>query len=122
GQAVPGTEEYADSEKYQYRKWDWNRPGHINELIARVNAIRHEHPALQVDRTLRFHATDNPEIIAYSKTSLDGSDMVLTICNLDPHHMQHGHVEVSADPLFDAHYSVGDTLDRLGDGRRGGWN
>src|SRR5690349_11587273 len=71
GQAVPGTEEYADSEKYQIRKWDWQRPGHISELVARVNAVRREHPALQVDRTLRFHATDNPEIIAYSKTSLD---------------------------------------------------
>src|SRR5207248_1320034 len=38
--AVPGTEEYADSEKYQYRKWDWDRPGNINELVAGVNRIR----------------------------------------------------------------------------------
>ena len=122
GQAVPGTEEYADSEKYQYRKWDWNRPGHINELNARVNAIRQEHPALQIDRTLRFHATDNPEIIAYSKTSLDGSDMVLTIVNVDPHHMQHGHVEMFTDPLLDATYSVVDVLDDVRYEWRGGWN
>src|SRR5262249_8668243 len=71
GQAVPGTEEYADSEKYQFRTWDWNRPGHLKDLIARVNRIRRDYPALQADRPLRFHATNNPEIIAYSKTTPD---------------------------------------------------
>ena len=65
---APGTEEYADSEKYQFRKWDWDRPGHIQELVTRVNAIRHAHRALQFDHTLQFHDTDNAEIIAYSKT------------------------------------------------------
>src|SRR3954467_2245943 len=44
--AVPGTEEYQNSEKYQVRHWDWNRPGHIKELVARVNTIRRSHPAL----------------------------------------------------------------------------
>ena len=56
----PGSEEYADSEKYQFRQWDWDRPGHIKELVARVNAIRHREAALQFDDTLRFHETDNP--------------------------------------------------------------
>ena len=77
GQAIPGTEEYADSEKYQFRKWDWDRPGHIAELVCRVNEIRHAHRALQFDTTLRFHATDNPEIIAYSKRAPDGSEWLL---------------------------------------------
>jgi len=122
GQAVPGTEEYADSEKYQFRKWDWQRPGHIQELIARVNTIRREHPALQVDRTLSFHATDNPEIIAYSKTSLDGSERVLTIVNLDPHHMQHGHVDVSPTLPSDDAFSVFDLLDDVRYEWRGAWN
>jgi starch synthase (maltosyl-transferring) len=107
GRAVsPGSEEYADSEKYQYRKWDWDRPGNIAELVCRVNAIRHQHRALQFDATLRFHATDNDQIIAYSKTSPDGSDRILTIVNLDPHHMQHGHIDVpdagGSDDLFEA--------------------
>jgi starch synthase (maltosyl-transferring) len=95
--AAPGSEEYADSEKYQYRKRDWDRPGNINELVYRVNRIRHQHPALQIDRTLRFHATDNPELIAYSKTSADGGESLLMVVNLDPHHMQQGHVEVPVD-------------------------
>jgi starch synthase (maltosyl-transferring) len=120
GQAIPGTEEYADSEKYQIRRWDRDRPGNIKELIARVNMIRRQHAALQYGWPLRFHATDNPEIIAYSKAAPDGSDVVLTIVNLDPHHMQHGHVEVSvpgADFLA-AH----DLLDDTTYAWRGGWN
>jgi starch synthase (maltosyl-transferring) len=92
--AVPGSEEYADSEKYQCRSWDWDRTGHITELVRRVNEIRRAHRALQFDLTLRFHETDNPEIIAYSKHTPDGSDVVLTVVNLDPHHMQHGHVDI----------------------------
>ena len=45
----PGSEEYLDSEKYQIRPRDWTSPGSLAELIARVNAIRREHPALQRD-------------------------------------------------------------------------
>ena len=120
GQAIPGTEEYADSEKYQIRRWDRDRPGNIKELVARVNTIRRQHPALQYGWPLRFHATDNPEIIAYSKAAPDGSGAVLTIVNLDPHHMQHGHVEVSVPgaDFFAAH----DLLDDTTYAWRGGWN
>ncbi len=62
-----------------------------------MNRIRREHPALQSDRTLQFHDTDNPEIVAYSKRSRDDADRVLTIVNLDPHHMQHGRVDAPID-------------------------
>src|SRR5439155_589218 len=74
-------------------------PGHIKELVARVNEIRRRQHALHYDWTLRFHATDNPEIIAYSKTSPDGSSHVLVVVNLDPHHMQHGWVQAPPDWL-----------------------
>jgi starch synthase (maltosyl-transferring) len=97
--AVPGTEEYADSEKYQLRAWDWHRPGNIAELVTRVNGIRRTHRALQWNGSLRFHATDNPQIIAFSKTSPDRRDTVLVVVNLDPHYMQHGFVNVPADLL-----------------------
>jgi starch synthase (maltosyl-transferring) len=119
-QAVPGTEEYFESEKYQVKHRDWDRPGHIKELIARVNRIRRHHRALQFDWTLQFHETDNPEIIAYSKTSPDGADALLTIVNLDPHHMQHGHVDVRVpgSGFFTAH----DLLDDATYAWRDGWN
>jgi starch synthase (maltosyl-transferring) len=114
---APGSEEYADSEKYQYRAWHWDRPGHIAELVSRVNAIRHHHRALQFDHSLRFHATDNEEIIAYSKRTPD--DVVLVIVNLDPHHMQHGFVEAPVDA--DA-FVVTDLLDDTSYTWHRGWN
>src|SRR5262249_10611195 len=49
-----GSEEYLDSEKYQVRHWDWEAPNVFRELIARVNRIRRENPALQYDHRLRF--------------------------------------------------------------------
>ena len=59
-----------------------------------MNRIRRDHPALQWNGSLRFCTTDNPQLIAYTKTAGDGSDVVLVVVNLDPHYMQHGHVEV----------------------------
>ena len=94
----PGSEEYLDSEKYQIRLRDYDDPTSLAELIGRVNAIRRAHPALQRDRGLRFHHTDNPHIICYSKRSDDGTDLILVIVNLDPRHMQHGFVQL---PLAD---------------------
>jgi starch synthase (maltosyl-transferring) len=90
----PGSEEYLDSEKYQIRIRDFAQPGNLSELIARVNAIRRAHPALQRDWGLRFHPSDNPELLCYSKQSEDGRDLVIIVVNLDPFHMQHGFVEL----------------------------
>jgi starch synthase (maltosyl-transferring) len=90
----PGSEEYLDSEKYQVRQRDWNQPGNINALIATVNRIRRDHPALQWNDTLRFCDTDNPDIIAYTKTAHRAPEILLMVVNLDPHYMQHGHVRV----------------------------
>ncbi|MFB3853062.1 MAG: alpha-1,4-glucan--maltose-1-phosphate maltosyltransferase [Vicinamibacterales bacterium] len=94
--AVPGTEEYEHSEKYEFRKRDWNRPGNIKELVATVNRIRRENAALHYDTGLRFHETDNGELIAYSKTSPRGGNRLFMVVNLDPFHMQHGWVRVPA--------------------------
>jgi starch synthase (maltosyl-transferring) len=87
-QAVPGTEEYLDSEKYQLKPRDWNRPGNIKEFIARVNAIRRANPALQHLSNLRFLDTDNEQIILYAKAMQDRSNVILTAVNLDPLHPQ----------------------------------
>ena len=94
----PGSEEYLDSEKYQVRIRDYRQPGNFAALIARVNQIRKAHPALQRDWGLRFHPSDNPELLCYSKRSEDGTDVLLMVVNLDPLHMQHGFIEV---PLAD---------------------
>jgi starch synthase (maltosyl-transferring) len=91
---VPGSEEYLDSEKYAYRPRDWDRARQLGAtiapLLARLNAIRRAHPALQQLRNLRFHYPDRPEILCFSK-SVPGSpggagpDTVIVVVNLDPH-------------------------------------
>jgi starch synthase (maltosyl-transferring) len=82
----PGSEEYLDSEKYQYRPRDWELARKQGRTLApyltSLNAIRAAHPALQDLRSLRFHASDSRDVIAYSKHDRD--DIVLTICTLDP--------------------------------------
>ena len=90
----PGSEEYLDSEKYQIRVRNYDDPHSLAELIAQVNQIRREHPALQRDWGLRFHATDNPQLLAYSKRSEDGTNLVLVVVTLDPTNMQHGYVQL----------------------------
>ena len=83
----PGSEEYLDSEKYQYRPRDWARaqlpPDGIAPLITRLNEVRKAHPALHWLRNLRFHHVDQPELICFSKQS--DEDTILVVVNLDPH-------------------------------------
>ena len=67
----PGSEEYMDSEKYQYRPRDWEaaaRDGFgIADYITELNRIRRAHPALHRLRNLRFHGVDQPGLMCFSK-------------------------------------------------------
>jgi starch synthase (maltosyl-transferring) len=118
-----GSEEYLDSEKYQIRVRAWDTPGNLSPMIARVNAIRREHPALQSDWSLRFHGTDNPQILCYTKSA--GDDLLLVTVSLDPHHMQHGFVQVPIADIDLGHggsYPVEDLLNGSQYVWRGEWN
>lgn len=95
----PGSEEYLDSEKYELRHWDLDRPDSLNDLIGRVNRIRRENPALQGDWSLRFHPVDNDQLICYSKRADDLTNAVLVVVNLDPHHTQSGWTALDLESL-----------------------
>ncbi len=95
----PGSEEYLDSEKYQLRSWQRDRPDSLRELITLVNAVRRQNPALQSDEGLMFHSTENDQIIAYTKSTDDLADVVLTVVNVDPHHTQTGMVTLPLEAL-----------------------
>ncbi|HVB34165.1 MAG TPA: alpha-1,4-glucan--maltose-1-phosphate maltosyltransferase [Patescibacteria group bacterium] len=95
----PGSEEYLDSEKYQIRRWDIERPDSLREFIAKVNAIRRENPALQANDRLEFHPVDNDQLIAYSKTGEDGASAILVIVNLNPYQTHSGWVELETEAL-----------------------
>jgi starch synthase (maltosyl-transferring) len=113
----PGSEEYLDSEKYEIRHWNLDEPHSIAPLIARLNAIRRAHPALQSDARLRFHGTDNERLLCYSKTTADGSDVLLVVVSLDPHQRQAGHVSLSLEDLFLAPDTTYQAHDLLGGAR-----
>jgi len=106
-----GSEEYLDSEKYELRAWNRDDPASLKDLIARLNRIRREHPALQSNTGLAFHAIDNEALIAYSKTS--GEDSILVVVNVDPHHAQTGWLQLELAALglpADAPYQMDDLL------------
>jgi starch synthase (maltosyl-transferring) len=95
----PGSEEYLNSEKYQQRTWDLERPDSLRALITQVNRARREHPALQRNEGLRFHHIDNDQLIAYTRQSPDRKDVVLVIVSLDARNEQSGTLELSLEPL-----------------------
>ena len=85
--AVPGREEYLDSEKYDYKIWDWDRPGHIKDDIAAINRLRQASPALRLFDNLRFHEASHGAVLFYSKITPDRSDAVLVAVTLDPYQL-----------------------------------
>jgi starch synthase (maltosyl-transferring) len=107
-------EEYLDSEKYEIKDRDYSRPDSLAPLMTALNDIRRRHPALQRLRTIRLHPSTNPQVIAYSKLSDDGTDAVLTVVNLDPYWPQEAVLSVDLGELglpYDRPYRVFDELD-----------
>jgi starch synthase (maltosyl-transferring) len=81
---VPGKEEYLNSEKYEYKVWDWDRPGNIKDLIRAVNQARLDHPALQEYDNLSFFSADDQRVLTYAKTLPSANDRIVCIISLDP--------------------------------------
>jgi starch synthase (maltosyl-transferring) len=118
GAAVPGSEEYAGSEKYEIRVRDWNASGSIVEYITRLNAIRHENPALHAYRNLRFYASDSSHVLFYGKMTPSRDNVILAAVNLDPFA---SHAATLAIPLEEIGIPAGETYELhelLTDGRR----
>jgi hypothetical protein len=86
----PGSEEYLDSDKYQLRHWNRERPDSLAPFIGVLNRIRRANPALQRDDSLRFLPIENEQMIAYAKSTPDLSNVIVCTVNLDPHHVQSG--------------------------------
>lgn len=105
--ALPGKEEYLDSEKYELRPRDWNAPGNIVADITLLNRLRRVHPALQTHLNTRFYAAGNDRIIYYGKPEPDGAGMILVMVNLDPHTGQECQFEV---PLWELGLDDGGTV------------
>lgn len=95
----PGSEEYLNAEKYELKPRDLNSSWSLKDLIARINRIRKENPALQSNRNLRFHRTDNTSLICYSKATDDLSNIIVVIVNLDSFRTQTGWTDLDLSLL-----------------------
>jgi starch synthase (maltosyl-transferring) len=109
----PGSEEYLDSEKYEFQQRDLEQPDSLRDFIARVNRVRRENEALQSDWSLRFFPVDNDALLCFGKSNAERSNVIVVVANLDPHHAQSGWVELPLDALGldpDRPYQVHDLL------------
>ena len=102
--ALPGREEYLDSDKYQIRTRSFDTPGNITAEIAKLNHIRKAHPALQTHLGLRFYSAHNDRVIFYGKPLPAEHDLILCAVSLDPFRVQEATIEV---PLWE--WSLPDT-------------
>jgi len=118
--ALPGSEEYLDSEKYQFKARDWNAPGNIKNYLALLNRIRRENRALRFYESLRFYPVDNDQLLLYSKSTPSKNNVLLVVVSLDPHNQQSAYVNV---PLGELGYMEQDAylLEDLLSGERLSW-
>ena len=87
-EGVPGKEEYLNSEKYELKTRDWNKPGNIKGYITQLNRARSANPALQQTSDLRFLNIEDGNVIGFVKRSLDRTNQVVTVIALssNDHH------------------------------------
>lgn len=109
----PKKEEYADNEKYEYKVWDWDRPGNIKPYVTQLNLMRRENPALHELDNLRFYHAENDHILCYGKHTPDWTNFVFCCVNLDPHRPHDSFVYVPIRELGigeDEEYDVRDLV------------
>ena len=124
---VAGKEEYLNSEKYEFRQWDLDRPGNIRAEITRINRIRKENPALQQTGNLTFvrlEASPGEEhdlLMGYVKRSEDDRNIILTVVNLDQSRTQRGWLRFPLELFGLSHFHQFMVEDLLS-GNRYHWN
>ncbi|MBS4041921.1 MAG: alpha-1,4-glucan--maltose-1-phosphate maltosyltransferase [Flavobacteriales bacterium] len=93
-EAIPGKEEYYNSEKYEVYHWDWNARNKITMLMTRINQIRKERLSLQQTNNVVLCETTSSDLIAFLKYDDDHTDHTLMVCNLDPYYPKQGSVQL----------------------------
>jgi starch synthase (maltosyl-transferring) len=96
---MDGKEEYLNSEKYEIRHYDWRGTNRMTDIISLVNRARKENVALQSTWNVQFLPIENPNLIAYLKTSADLSNIILVVVTLDAHTNQSGYVQLPKSTL-----------------------
>ncbi len=116
-EALPGREEYLDSEKYQLKERDWDAPGNIKDWITRLNEIRRQNRALHFYDNLRFYDAENEAILFYGKMTPARDNIILVVVNLDPFRKQDSYVDVPIDEFGEMEGDTYQVHDLLTDAR-----
>jgi len=118
--ALPGREEYLNSEKYEITVWDWDRPGNLVEYVTTINRIRRENPALHELENLEFYEADNEQVLFYGKSTFDKRNSVLVAVNLSPFQVQESHLRIpiaalgiKPDDTYQLHNLITDRRDLM---------
>ena len=109
-EAMPGKEEYFNSEKYEIYQWDWEAKNKLITIISKINQIRHQHEALQQTNNLVFCSVDNDQMIAYYKYNDAKTDNMLMICNLDPYYPKQAMVRLPLEEIGNQPVRVTDLI------------
>lgn len=97
--AIPGKEEYYMSEKFQLCHYDWEKQNKLTTLISRINAIRHEHEALQQTNNIKFCHIENDNLLGFYKWNQDKTSEILVIISLDQYYAQQGNFQLPLQDL-----------------------
>jgi len=108
--AMPGKEEYLDSEKYEFIKWDWNKTNKLTTVISRLNHIRKERPSLQQTNNIVFCDTTSDQVIAYYKFNDNKEDETLMIVSLDPYYPKQATVRLPLESIGNQPVRVHDLI------------
>lgn len=108
--AMPGKEEYLDSEKYEVRHWDWNVQNKLTMVITRINHIRRELPSLQQTNNIVFCESDSDQILAYHKFNDDRSCETLMVVSLDPYYTRQATVRLPIESIGNQPITVHDMI------------
>jgi len=116
--ALPGKEEYLDSEKYEITIRDWEQPGNLVDYVTTINRIRRENPALHELQNLEFYETGNEHVLFYGKRTVDGRNAVLVAVNLNPFQVQEAALQIpiaslgiKQDEMYQLHNLITDQRD-----------
>jgi len=109
-QAMPGKEEYLNSEKYEVYHWDWEAKNKLTTIITRINNIRKQHESLQQTNNIVFCKVENDQIMAYYKFNDSKTDHTLMICNLDPYYPKQAMVRLPLEEIGNQPVRVTDLI------------
>lgn len=98
-EAIPGKEEYYMSEKFEVKHYNWEIENKLTTIISKVNAIRHQHEALQQTNNIKFCHVENDNLMAFYKWNDSKTDELLIIISLEQYYSQQGTVQLPLQEL-----------------------